>query len=196
MSPGGSALDPQGGEGAGRGLGCGHGWAPRGAGGKRAGVIWVENWICCSSVEMSSLEGTGIWSSAVSTHSSIPRTLLWEGKRTFFPHSLHFPIPNSLLPHISMCFFPLFCLESKRERIRGRAGRRGVQGDLFPSSNTDFSDEHLQRSQILLLKLLFPSKEKEEPKETLPTTPLAEMPVQSRWQTGFGFISERTFPEG
>lgn len=67
---------------------------------------------------------------------------------------------------------------------------------MFPSSNTDFSDEHLQRSQILLLKLLFPSKEKEEPKETLPTTRLAEMPVQSRWQTGFGFISDRTFPEG
>lgn len=38
---------------------------------------------------------------------------------------------------------------------------------MFPSSNTDFSSEHIQKIQILFLKLLFPWKKKEKPKEMI-----------------------------
>lgn len=72
------------------------GWAPGAAGHhnftgcckncmKMAGVFWVEKQLFCSSVEISTLEGMGIWGLAVSTHSSLPKTLLWKGKSDFLP---------------------------------------------------------------------------------------------------------------
>lgn len=133
------------------------------------GEIWVEKQICCSSVEISSLEGMGVWGSAVSAQHHP------QNCSAFFPHSLSFPIPNCLLPHISMSFFSLFCVGSRRERIRDKAGSRGVQGDLFPSPNADFSSQHIQKTQILFLKLLFPQKQKDKTKEMFSTSHLPEI---------------------
>lgn len=149
----------------------------------------------------------------VNTQQHPPNTAL-KGKTTFFPHSLcfpipnslhlpipnslHLPIPNSLLPHISMCFFffPLFCLGRGRERIRAKAGSRRVQGVLFPSPNIDFSSEHNSENSDFLPEVALPTEEKREIKGDVLHLSFARNASSELWQTGFGFILERTFLEG
>lgn len=83
---------------------------------KTAGLLWVENQLFRSSVEISTLEGMGIWGLAVSKHSSLPETLLWKGKNNFLPFFSLFS--HSQLSSFSSfhMFFPCFALkEGERE---------------------------------------------------------------------------------
>lgn len=140
--------EPGGGEGGGAGLGsgCCTGCV------KTAGVFWVEKQLFCSSVEISTLGGMGIWGSAVSTRSSRPRTLLCKGKSNFFPCSPYFAIPCFLLSLLPMWFFLHFALKGRR-KIQDKAGSRGVQGTVHIIKHRFFN---LQKSQVFFLKLLFP----------------------------------------